>query len=44
MRDKLIDAVRKGDWETAAVLAHRRQVGEERNQEIAGLFQAGLLV
>jgi len=43
-REKLIDAVRKGDWETAAALAYRPQVGEERNQEIAGLFQAGLSV
>ncbi len=42
-REELIGAVRKGDWQSAATLAHRRQVSEERNQEIAGLFLAGAL-
>ena len=29
---------RKGDWEAAAALSNRRQVGDERNREIAGLL------
>ena len=37
-RESLIAAARKGDWEAAATLTHRRQVSEERNSEIAGLF------
>jgi GH24 family phage-related lysozyme (muramidase) len=36
--ESLIAAVKKGDWEVAATLSHRRQVGDERNKEIAGLF------
>lgn len=36
--ESLIAAARKNDWETAAALAHRRQVSDQRNREIAGLF------
>jgi hypothetical protein len=37
-RKSLIAAARKGDWDAAVALAHRRQVSDERNKEIAGLF------
>ena len=37
-RESLIAAARKGDWEAAATLGHRRQVSDERNKEIAALF------
>jgi len=37
-RKNLIAAARKSDWEAAATLAHRRQVSDDRNKEIAGLF------
>ena len=37
-RESLIAAARKGDWEVAATLGHRRQVSDERNREIAGRF------
>ena len=38
-RKSLIAAARKGDWAAAATLAHRRQVGDERNKEISGLIR-----
>jgi GH24 family phage-related lysozyme (muramidase) len=37
-RERLIAAARKGDWEAVAALSNRRQVGDERNKEIAGLI------
>jgi hypothetical protein len=37
-RESLIAAARKSGWESAAAVAHRRQVSDERNKEIAGLF------
>ena len=44
-RESLIAAAREGDWETAAALAHRRQVSDERNREIAGIIRdSGLQV
>jgi hypothetical protein len=45
VRKSLIAAARKGDWEAAATLAHRRQVSDERNREIAALIRnSGLQV
>ena len=44
-RKSLIAAARKGNWEAAAALSNRRQVGDERNREIAALIRnSGLQV
>ena len=41
----LIAAAKNCDWEAAAALAHRRQVSDERNKEIAALIRnSGLQV
>ena len=36
---KMLAAVDAGDWVTAASESHRRDIAEERNQEIADLFR-----
>jgi hypothetical protein len=38
-RESLVAAAKRGDWESVATLSDRRQVSEERNQEIAALFR-----